>query len=38
MQKTLVKFEHRNFVFVKVGSSVTRNIWEHSIIQTRRRH
>jgi len=26
MQKTLVKFEHRKIVFVKVESSVTRNI------------
>jgi len=26
MQKTLVKFEHHNIVFVKVESIVTRNI------------
>jgi len=33
MQKTLVKFEHRKIVFVKVESSVTRNIWKSSLIQ-----
>jgi len=38
MQKTLVKFEHRKIVFVKVESSVTRNIWKRSLIQMLRHH
>jgi len=34
MQKTLVKFEHCKVVLVKLESSVTRNIWKRSLIQT----
>ena len=34
MQKALVKFKHRKIVFVKVESSVTRNIWKRSLTQT----
>jgi len=30
--KTLVKFEHRKIVFVKVESSFTRNIGKRSLI------
>ena len=30
--KTLVKFEHCKFVFVKAESSATRNIWKRSFI------
>jgi len=36
MQKALVKVKHRKIVFVKVESTVTRNIWKHSLIQTLR--
>ena len=38
LQKALVKFKHRKIVFVKVESSVTRNIWKRSLIQTLRRY
>jgi len=31
MQKALVKFKHRKIVFVKVESSITRNIWKRSL-------
>jgi len=31
MRKTLVTFEHRKLVFVKVQSSITRNIWKRSL-------
>jgi len=34
VQKTLVKFEQRKIVFVKVELCVTRNIWKRSLIQT----
>jgi len=34
MQKSLVRFEYRKIVFVQVESSVTRNIWKRSLIQT----
>jgi len=37
-KKTLVKFEHRKFVFIKVETRVTRNIWKRSSIQTLRRY
>jgi len=33
-KKTLEKFKHCKIVFVKVESSVTRNICKHSLIQT----
>ena len=33
MQKTLVQFEYRKIVFVKVESSVIRNIWKRSLTQ-----
>jgi len=38
MQKALVKFKHRKIVFVKVESSVTRNIWKRSLIQMLKRY
>jgi len=36
MQKALheVTFKQRKIVFVKVKSSITRNIWKRSLIQT----
>jgi len=37
-KKILLKFEHRKIVFVKVKSSVTKNIWKRSLIQTLRRY
>jgi len=38
MQKALLKFKHRKIVFVNVESSITRNIWKRSLIQTLRRY
>jgi len=37
-KETLVKSERRKIVFVKVESSVTRNICKRSLIQTLRRY